>query len=67
MAEKKIKKVQIIPGCISCGTCETICPMVFEVKDISYVKQDADLNSDPEAVQEAADMCPVSVIEVEEE
>jgi len=65
--DKKIKKVRIVPGCISCGSCEAICPKVFEVKGIAEVKQDADPNEDPELVREAVDMCPVNVIEVDEE
>lgn len=64
---KKIKKVTITPGCISCGSCEAVCPKVFEVKDIAYVKTDARLQDNEELIREAADMCPVSVIKVEEE
>jgi ferredoxin len=64
---KKIKKVSITPGCISCGSCEAVCPQVFEVKDIAYVKDNADLSSNQELICEAAEMCPVSVIKVEKE
>ena len=60
-----MKKVKIIPGCISCGTCEEICPKEFEVKDISYVKEEANLEENAELIEEAADMCPVSVIKTE--
>lgn len=63
----KIKKVSIVPGCISCGTCEVICPRVFTVKDISYVNEGVDPNEHTDEVNEAADMCPVSVIQVEKE
>ena len=62
-----IKKVTIVPGCISCGSCEAICPKVFEVRDIAYVKKDSDPNECADDVFEAADMCPVNVIKVEEE
>ncbi len=65
--EKKIKKVRIVPGCISCGTCEAICPKVFEVKDVAYVKDDAEIEGNEEDIREAVDMCPVSVIEIDEE
>jgi ferredoxin len=65
--QKQIKRVHIVPGCISCGTCEVICPSVFTVKDISYVNQDANPNDHAEAVREAAEMCPVSVIMVEDD
>ncbi len=61
-----MKKVKILPGCISCGTCQVICPEVFEVTDISHVKQDADLQKHEEKIEEAAQACPVSAIEVEE-
>lgn len=64
---KKIKKVKIIPGCVSCGTCEAICPEVFEVKEVAQVKQDADLESYKDKIFEAAEMCPVGAIEIEEE
>ncbi len=66
MPQKKISQVTIVPGCISCGTCEVVCPSVFEVKDIAYVKKEADPNKCADAVREAAEMCPVSVIKVEE-
>jgi ferredoxin len=62
-----IKKVSIIPGCISCGTCEVICKEVFTVKDISYVNESIDPALYENEVLEAADMCPVSVIKVEKE
>ena len=61
----KIKKVKIIPGCISCGTCEVICKEVFTVKDISYVNATVDPNNHTVEVLEAVDMCPVSVIKLE--
>ena len=64
---KKIKRVSITPGCISCGSCEAICPKVFEVKDIAYVKANPNLEENEELIREAADMCPVSVIKVEDE
>lgn len=65
--KKKIKRVTIIPGCISCGTCEAICPNVFEVKGIAEVKKNAPIEHHSDDIQEAAYMCPVSVIQVEDE
>ncbi len=54
-------------GCISCGLCENVCPEVFElVDDLSTVREDADLEEHRAQIQEAADGCPVSVIDVEE-
>lgn len=64
---KKIKKVKIIPGCISCGSCEAICPRVFQVTDIAHVQEHVDPDHEADLVREAADMCPVSVIKIEEE
>lgn len=69
------KKVKIIPGCISCGTCEAICPAVFKVEGTAHVRntdgslvlggQNVDVPDQYEDdVDEAAEMCPVSVIEV---
>ena len=63
----RIRKVRIVPGCISCGTCEAICPKVFEVKDVAYVKQDAEIEGNEEDILEAVEMCPVGVIEADEE
>jgi ferredoxin len=60
-----IKKVYIEPGCISCGTCEAVCPQVFKVTDVSHVNQQADLQSNADLIEEAAEICPVSVIKYE--
>lgn len=64
---KKIKRVQILPGCISCGTCEAVCPKVFLVKRTAEVLAGADIKAYEELIREAADLCPVSVIHVENE
>ncbi len=61
-----MKKVYITPGCISCGTCESICPKVFVVKNIAEVKENIDLQENADLIKEAADICPVSVIKYEE-
>lgn len=60
------KKVRIVPGCISCGTCEAICPAVFVVEGTARVHNHDAVPSHSDAVDEAAEMCPVSVIEVTE-
>lgn len=64
---RKIKRVRIVPGCTSCGSCEAICPQVFEIKDIAYVKDDAPIQKNIDLIEEAAQMCPVQVIEVDKE
>lgn len=63
----KIKNVRIVPGCISCGTCESVCSDVFEVKGVAEVKPNPDLVKHADLIREAADMCPVSVIKVDEQ
>jgi len=57
-----MKKVWIAPGCITCGRCEFLSPEVFEVLDIAYVKDGADLVKNKELIEEAIKTCPVNVI-----
>jgi len=57
-------KVRIEDGCIACGACESICEDVFTVDDVVVVNH-ANVDSNADAVKEAADSCPVSVIIVE--
>ena len=66
MGKGKIISVSVTPGCISCGTCAALCPTVFEIAGISKVKPGADLTRNAECIREAAEICPVGVIEVEE-
>ena len=42
-----------------------MCPSVFEVKGIAEVRPNPDVEKHAEAIYEAADLCPVSVIKVE--
>ncbi len=58
-------KVTIEEGCIACGACESICDAVFSVDDVVHVNEGA-VAGNEEAVKEAADACPVSVINVAE-
>ena len=44
--------VKVNDSCIGCGACESICSEVFSIDGIAQVN-------------EAADACPVSAIEVE--
>ena len=57
-------KVRIDDGCIACGACESICSDVFHVEDAAVVDEDA-VDANIDAVREAADACPVSVIIIE--
>ncbi len=61
-----MKKVSIEPGCTTCGVCEFVAPDVFEVTDISHIKKDASIEQHKDAIKEAASLCPVSVIKIEE-
>ena len=58
-------KVTIEEGCIGCGACESICDAVFQVDNVVTVNE-ANVAGNEDAVKEAADSCPVSVIVVEE-
>lgn len=57
-------KVTIEEGCIGCGACESICDAVFQVDNVVTVNE-ANVAGNEDAVKEAADSCPVSVIVVE--
>lgn len=58
-------KVKIEDGCISCGACESICGEVFTIEDVAVVNE-AGIAGNEDAVREAAEACPVSVIVIEE-
>lgn len=60
-----IKRVWIEEDCISCGSCEGICPEVFYVTDHSNVKDGVNLNDFEAGIKEAAEACPVEVIKFE--
>ena len=52
-------------GCISCGLCVATCPEIFRIADDGL----AEVYKEPseefaDQIQEAADNCPVQVIEV---
>lgn len=57
--------VQILEGCIACGVCESISPEVFTVLDTSVVNPDQ-LPGREDECREAAEACPVTVIQIEE-
>lgn len=61
---KRIKGVKVLPGCISCGTCEVICPKVFHVNSISQVNEGVTFQEYQDCIKEAAEMCPVDAIEI---
>lgn len=59
-----IRKVEVVAGCISCRTCESVCPEIFKVDPTSKV-----INHDylrhAKAIFKARKLCPVQVIKVE--
>ena len=63
----KIKSVSVDPGCVSCCTCQIICPEVFEIQGTAQVRQDASFEKNEENIRQAASLCPVNVIHILEE
>ncbi|MHC4570891.1 MAG: ferredoxin [Planctomycetota bacterium] len=59
-------KVRVEDTCTACGLCVDTCPEVFEMgSDIAEVTVDGVPSEFEEAVQQAADECPVEAIIVE--
>lgn len=53
-------------GCIGCGLCASTCPEVFQMADDGRAEVvGAITDGNAAEAQEAADNCPVSVIEIE--
>ena len=54
-------------ACIGCGACHQICDKVFDFNDegFAYAKLETVPSELQEEVQEAADSCPTSAIEIE--
>jgi ferredoxin len=62
-----MKKVIIEPGCVSCGSCQAICPQVFKLERGARVLLNADFKKHESLIKEAAELCPVQVIKIIEE
>lgn len=62
-----MKKLSIEPGCITCGMCEFIAPKVFEVTDVSHIKEGFDQAENNELIEQSVKECPVFVIKYEEQ
>ena len=61
-----INKVWIEEGCTACGLCEDICPEFFKVEDIATVIEGVNYADYEEKIKEAAESCPVEVINYSE-
>ena len=57
--------VTIEEGCIACGACESFCSDVFKVADVASA-DNSKVSGNEDAVRDAADSCPVSVISIKE-
>ena len=54
-------------ACIGCGTCEGICPEVFQLNEEEGKSQVINPEGGPEdLIQEAIDSCPMEAIHCEE-
>ena len=59
-------KARIIEGCIGCGVCADTCPEVFCMADNDLAEVCGDVTAETEdKAREAAESCPVSVIEID--
>lgn len=60
-------KAKVVEGCISCGLCVSVCPEVFRMSDEGVSEVYAQPTPEKEDdTREAAEGCPVNVIEIEE-
>ncbi len=57
-----ITKVWVEEDCTSCGICESLCPEVFLIKDISTVIEGVNYSDYEDQIVESAESCPVDVI-----
>jgi len=57
--------VEIVPGCIACGTCEAINSEVFVLNELAHVIEENVVGNE-EDCKTAAEACPVNVIKITE-
>lgn len=54
--------------CVGCGSCVETCPEVFRMTDDDVAEVYGEVTAENlEQVKEAVDICPVSVISIEED
>ncbi len=59
--------VEIMDGCIKCSLCAGVCPEVFRMTGSGYAEvYQGPTEAEEDAVREAVESCPVSVIQVDE-
>lgn len=58
-------KVTILPGCIACGVCESLCPDVFTVLESCEVESEHVMGHE-DLCRDASKACPVDVIYIVE-
>ncbi|MBR9689983.1 MAG: ferredoxin [Candidatus Altiarchaeota archaeon] len=62
-------KVKITPDCIGCGACVAVAPDIFELDTKtmkSVVKKQPVGQQEEELSKQAADVCPVDAIKIQE-
>jgi len=63
-----ITKVWIEDGCTACELCVDECPGVFDLpEDTAIVKEGVNFSDHEDCIREAAEGCPVEVIQFEED
>lgn len=55
--------------CIGCGACCGVAPDVFTIGDdgLSEVRENADLKTNQDEMEQASEICPVDAIKIEKE
>jgi ferredoxin len=48
--------------CIGCGTCESLCPEVFQLGDSGKAEVKSDAPDNVSCIKEAIESCPVQAI-----
>ena len=48
--------------CIGCGSCESLCPKIFEIKDLKAKVKKGQEKSKDKCIKEVIDICPVDAV-----
>ena len=59
-------KTRVNEDCIGCGMCVEVCPEVFQINGDGYSHVVGDPDNCSDCVYQAAEICPVNAIEVQE-